>query len=69
MLKFFKNNLGLILLCVLSKIRIEKFYSLIIVLKNYSGPILTKKVVKKGIAGMRVWKCPRSFGSVWKCSR
>ena len=56
--------MGLILLCVLSKIRIEKFYSLIIVLKNYSGPILTKKVVKKGIAGMRVWKCPRSYGSV-----
>ena len=55
--------MGLILLCVLSKIRIEKFYSLI-VLKNYSGPILTKKVVKKGIAGMRVWKCPRSYGSV-----
>ena len=33
---------------VSSQIQIEKSYSFIIVLKTYSDPFLTKKVVKKG---------------------
>ena len=50
------------------KLRIvEKSYSLINVLKNYSDPFLTKNVVKKGYCGNEflglelefIWKCPR----------
>ena len=39
--------------------QIEKSDSLIIVLKNYSGPFLTKKVVKKRV--LREW----SLGLAW----
>ena len=45
--------------CCFKLKQIEKSYSLIIVLKNYSGPFLTKKVVKKRV--LREW----SLGLAW----
>ena len=39
------------LLGVLSKRQIDKSCSFIIILKNYSGPFSTKKLVKKGYCG------------------
>ena len=41
--------------CCFKLKQIEKSFSLVIALKNYSNLFLTKKVLKKGIAGMGVW--------------